>query len=167
MYNCVSNSLNSKFSEWFIAFAIFSTALIAATSSHAIGEMFVKIDEAHIVRLDSAVSQIILGNPSVADVSVQSSKMLVVTGKSFGFTNLIVLDKHDNEILNQRVSVRKDHTQMVTVYKGASHYSLHCTPVCEQPLVIGDNPVHFDAVNKAMGTKFSMSNGQSKQSAAQ
>ena len=164
MFFRISHQLPSKLSDLFLSFAVLCSALLIATTAIA-EEVFVKIDEAHILRLQSPVSQIILGNPSIADVAVQNNKMLVLTGKSFGFTNLIVLDADNNEILNKKISVTKDSNRVVTVYKGATHYSLHCTPVCEQPLVIGDNPDHFEALNKEMGTKFSIASGQSQKGA--
>ncbi len=157
----LSHQLHSKLSDLFLSFAILSSALLIATSAIA-EEIFVKIDEAHILRLASPVSQIILGNPSIADVAIQNSKMLVLTGRSYGLTNLIVLDANNQEILNKKISVSKDNKRLVTVYKGAAHYTLHCSPVCEQPLVIGDHPDHFDAVNKEMETKFSVATGQSQ-----
>lgn len=164
MFFRLSHQLQSKLSDLFLSFAILSSVLLITTSAIA-EEIFVKIDEAHILRLSSPVSQIILGNPSIADVAVQSNKMLVLTGKSYGITNLIVLSSDNQEILNKKISVGKDTQRLVTVYKGSTHYTLHCTPVCEQPLVIGDNPDHFDAINKEMGIKFSAASGQSQKSA--
>jgi Flp pilus assembly secretin CpaC len=38
-----------------------------------------------------AAAEVIIGNPTIADVSVQGGNLLVVTGKSFGVTNIISL----------------------------------------------------------------------------
>ena len=59
-----------------------------------------------------------VGNPSIADVSVQSGKLLVVTGKSFGETNLIVMDADGKVFVNRRLIVQEPRTGFVTVYRG-------------------------------------------------
>ena len=71
-----------------------------------------------------------MGNPSIADVSVQSGKVLVVTGKSFGETNLIVLDGDDKTIVSKRLIVSEPRTGLVTVYHGIARQTVHCSPHC-------------------------------------
>ena len=78
------------------------------------------IDEATLVRLDRPAAEIVVGNPSIADVSVQSGKVLVVTGKSFGETNLIVMDADGKVVVNRTLIVQEPRTGFVTLYKGAS-----------------------------------------------
>ena len=64
--------------------------LVAASALGAIqakaSELVVKYDQSQLMRIDRPVSEIIIGNPTIADVSVQSKQLLVVTGKSFGKT---------------------------------------------------------------------------------
>jgi Flp pilus assembly secretin CpaC len=55
-------------------------------------DLIVKYDQSQILRMPGKVSEFIIGNPSIADVSIQSADVLVVTGKSFGITNVIALD---------------------------------------------------------------------------
>lgn len=118
-------------------------------------DLQVKIDEAHLIRLPSSGAEVIVGNPTIADVAVRSSKLLVVTGKSFGFTNVIVLDAQGDEILSTKISVAADVRRMVTLRKGVLRYSLHCTPDCQTPLVVGDDSAYFDTLQKANEGKFS------------
>ncbi|MGH6866829.1 MAG: pilus assembly protein N-terminal domain-containing protein [Methyloceanibacter sp.] len=70
--------------------------LIAGSSAQpalaAGGDVEGLIDQATPLRLERSAAEIMVGNPSIADVSVQSGKVLVVTGKSFVKTNLIVID---------------------------------------------------------------------------
>lgn len=132
----------------------------------AIEDLQVKVDEAQLIRLSTPSAEIIVGNPSIADVSVQGSKVLVVTGKSFGFTNLIVLNAKGQIILNKKLRVIADNTRVVTLRKGIMRYSLHCTPDCQPSLVVGDDAKYFGDLNKANQTKISavgaaLSGGQS------
>ena len=100
----------------------------------------VLVDQATLVRLDRPAAEIVVGNPSIADVSVQSSKLLVVTGKSFGETNLIVMDADGKVVANRQLIVQEPRTGFVTLYRGGARQTLHCAPYCTPPLVIGDTP---------------------------
>jgi len=123
----------------------------------ASNDVDVPIDQASLLRLERPAAEIVVGNPSIADVSVQSGKVLVVTGKSFGETNLIVMDADGKVIVNRRLIVQEPRTGFVTVYKGAARQTLHCAPNCTTPLVIGDAPSYFEAIAKQIKSKQSIS----------
>jgi hypothetical protein len=116
-------------------------------------DVAVNIDQAALVRLERPAAEIIVGNPSIADVSVQSGKTLIVTGKSFGETNLIVIDPDGKVIVSRRLLVQEPRVGLVTVYRGAERETLSCTPYCTTPLVIGDTPDYFEAIAKQAKTK--------------
>jgi len=113
----------------------------------------VLIDQATMLRLERSAAEIVVGNPSIADVAVQSSKVIVLTGKSYGETNLIVLDSQGKTLINRRVVVQEPREGYVTVYRGTARTTLHCAPNCEMPLVIGDEPTHFENLAKEIRTK--------------
>ncbi|MFH7163151.1 pilus assembly protein N-terminal domain-containing protein, partial [Klebsiella pneumoniae] len=52
----------------------------------------VMVDNAKVMRLPERTQTVIVGNPIIADVTLQKNGVLVLTGKSFGATNLIALD---------------------------------------------------------------------------
>lgn len=120
---------------------------------YAARDIEVLIDQATMLRLERSAAEIVVGNPSIADVAVQDSKVLVLTGKSFGETNLIVLDAQGKVLINRRVVVEEPRGEYVTVYRGSSRATLHCTPNCETPLVIGDDPSYFESLAKEIRTK--------------
>jgi Flp pilus assembly secretin CpaC len=120
-------------------------------------DIVVLIDQASLVRLERTVAEIVVGNPSIADVSVQSGKVLIVTGKSFGETNLIVIDADGKVIVNRQLIVQEPRTGFVTMYRGLARQTLHCAPYCTPPLVIGDKPDIFDTVAGQIRTKQSIS----------
>jgi hypothetical protein len=117
----------------------------------------VMIDQATLVRLERPAAEIVVGNPSIADVSVQSGKVLVVTGKSFGETNLIVMDADGKVFVNRRLIVQEPRSGLVTLYRGSARQTLHCAPYCTPPLVIGDSQEVFGAVAGQITTKQSIS----------
>ncbi|MEM7192722.1 MAG: pilus assembly protein N-terminal domain-containing protein [Pseudomonadota bacterium] len=113
----------------------------------------VLIDQAMMLRLGRPAAEIVVGNPSIADVAVQNGKTLVLTGKSFGETNLIVTDTEGKLLVNRRVVVQEPDGGFVTVHRGVKRETYHCTPNCETPLVIGDTEGYFDRVAKEIRNK--------------
>jgi Flp pilus assembly secretin CpaC len=58
----------------------------------------VTLDQAKMVRIPAGTQTLIIGNPIIADVTMlKNVGMMVVTGKSFGQTNLIALDNSGNQ----------------------------------------------------------------------
>jgi len=136
------------------ALAIASTQPVSAGGRYATDrDIEVLIDQALMVRLERPAAEIVIGNPSIADISVQSSDTLVLTGKSFGETNLIVTDTKGQVLVNRRVVVQEPNGGFVTVYRGTKRETVHCAPNCETPLMIGDTPTYFDAIAKQIRTK--------------
>ena len=111
-------------------------AIMAAVGSGVSGfhaeaaDLLVRYDQSQLIRLPRPVSEIIIGNPSIADVNVQGGNLLVVTGKTFGVTNIIALDADKNVIQDQRVIVEQDDRRTVVVYRGSLRHSYTCAPTC-------------------------------------
>ncbi len=137
--------------------AVLFVALFAGLS-HAseISDLSVNVDQAKLLRLDEHSAEVIIGNPSIADVSVQSSKVLVLTGKSAGLTNLIVLDNKGNEVLNEKIFVTSDSARLVTLSKGARRETYTCSPDCNPALMSGDYTKYFEALSKEIKNKLSL-----------
>ena len=98
----------------------------------------VKVNMARILRINSPAATVIIGNPGIADVTIQDPQTLVLTGKSFGQTNLIVLDTLGNPVADTVVQVVQDQADVVTVYMGSARNSYACTPVCQPMVMLGD-----------------------------
>ena len=75
-------------------------------------------------------SEVIIGNPSIADVTVQGGNLLVVTGKTFGVTNIIALDAQRNVIQDQRVVVERKTGTPSSSIRGRCAQSYTCSPTC-------------------------------------
>jgi hypothetical protein len=116
------------------------------------------IDQAWLIRLEADAAQIIVGNPAIADVTAQDARLLVVTGKSYGTTNLIALDAQGKEILSARLSVREGNARQITLYRGTVRQSYHCAPDCLRVLAIGDDKSRFDELADTVTKKFGVVN---------
>jgi Pilus formation protein N terminal region len=164
----LTNSFPASTPAALIAAATLMAAVtLDATASRA-NDLIVRYDQSQLLRLPRPVTEIIVGNPSIADVTVQGGNMLVVTGKTFGITNVIALDSERNVIQDQRVVVERDDKRIVNLNRGGMRQSYSCTPNCSPTLVIGDDPAFFNQVlQHASGkVKFSDSSGEAASQAA-
>ena len=91
-------------------------APVAATAQE--GPISVKANMARILRISAPAATVIIGNPGVADVTIQDPQTLVLTGKSYGQTNLIVLDSEGNPIADTMIEVVQAQADTMTVYHG-------------------------------------------------
>ncbi|MGZ5917753.1 MAG: pilus assembly protein N-terminal domain-containing protein [Methyloceanibacter sp.] len=140
-------------------FCLLAPALLALACNRAAAandDVDVTIDQAAIIRLERPAAEIIVGNPSIADVAVQSGKVLVVTGKSYGRTNLIVIDSDGKQVTNRALSVTEPGKGYVVVHRGTSPFTYYCAPNCTPSLTVGDNPDWFDAIQKEVQSKQTM-----------
>jgi Flp pilus assembly secretin CpaC len=126
----------------FVLIAGFVTplALIQPAVAKETGTVSVSVNMARILRISSPAATVIIGNPGVADVTIQDPKTLVLTGKAYGKTNLIVLDSAGNPIADTVVEVIAGDADMLTMYMGAQRASLACAPTCQPLIMLGDDP---------------------------
>jgi hypothetical protein len=99
----------------------------------------VEVNMARILRIDAPASTVIIGNPGVADITIQDPQTLVLTGKSYGQTNHIILDGSGNPIADTMILVTQDMADVVTVYAGNKRQSYSCEPVCQSIIMMGDD----------------------------
>ncbi len=102
------------------------------------GEVAVTVDRAKVIRLPERTQTLILGNPSIADVAIQKNGIAIVTGKSYGVTNVIALDSAGNMLAESTVSVSAPNDSVVVVQRGLERQSYSCTPSCQPAVVLGD-----------------------------
>lgn len=136
--------------------AIVAAALFVAPTRASASDLVVRYDQSTLLKLPRPVVDIIIGNPSIADVAVQGGNMLIITGKSFGVTNIIALDSERNVIQDQRLIVIRDEARVLNLHKGASRQSFNCSPNCNPTLTIGDDQSHFDSLGKSTDRKLKM-----------
>ena len=139
------------------AAAIAAVSALAAVPAQAADDLIVKYDQSQLLRLPKPAAEIIVGNPSIADVAIQSGNLLVVTGKTFGITNIIALDADRNVIQDQRVLVKRDEGKVVNLLRGTERQSYNCTPQCNPSITIGDEQKYFDAIRNASQNKIGFS----------
>jgi Flp pilus assembly secretin CpaC len=110
---------------------IAAAMIIADAQAIAASGIDVVMNQAKIVKLARPADTIVIGNPAIADASVQDDTTIVLTGRGFGVTNLVVLDEDGNPIVDEQVIVSRDNPHSVRVYRRANVQTLSCTPFCE------------------------------------
>lgn len=143
----------------------FSALVAIAAAAEPTRELHVLLDQAQIVRLPDQVRTLVIGNPAVADGTLQSGGLLVVTGKSFGTTNIIALDQRGNVLSEHAVTVAAPKLETLTVWRGAKRETWSCAPRCEHSVMLGDNPDFFGLAVGQVQTRNSFAAGQASESA--
>jgi Flp pilus assembly secretin CpaC len=123
-------------------------------------EIDVVLDRAKLVKLPERVATIVIGNPLIADVSLQAGGLMVVTGKGYGRTNLIALDRTGAVLLETTIEVRSPRTDIVVVYRGIARESYSCTPYCEPRITLGDSQGFFDPAIGQAGARSGQAGGK-------
>jgi Flp pilus assembly secretin CpaC len=106
----------------------------------------VEIDRARIVKLPQGAQTLVMGNPAVADVTMlKVNQLMVITGKSFGSTNLIVLDKVGEQVGESFITVTPSSGKVV-VHRGMHRESLSCAPECGRAIDLSDDIQYMRSV---------------------
>ena len=145
-----------------LAVALVGTSQTASAQSG----LRVAVDEARIVPLVKAPVTVIVGNPAIADVSVQNGNLLVVMGKNYGTTNVIALDSAGEEIGNLSVNVATGGRFEVSLHRGSARTTLNCAPMCEEEMNVGDSVEQFDKIFKQTTGKMGLSDGTAQPDSA-
>lgn len=134
---------------WMLAVAATFAAIPAQADT-----VTVSVDDARILKLPDRVATIVIGNPLIADAALQSGGILVVTGKGFGSTNLLALDRAGAVLMDKTIQVLGPaSSDLVVVYRGVERESYSCAPECERRLTLGDSPAYFTAILNQSGSR--------------
>lgn len=101
------------------------------------------LDQARIVKMPERVATIVIGNPQVADASIQAGGLMVVTGKGYGSTNIIALGNRGTVLAEHTVKVAAPKDGL-TVWRGVNRESWSCAPRCERSVMLGDAADYFE-----------------------
>jgi hypothetical protein len=138
------------------AMMLLATAPLLAGTSINVGA-----DHARIVSVTGTPSAVVVGNPMFADVSVQQG-VIIVHGRNFGATNVIVLDVDGNQLAAFDVNVTSAGDRNISVFKAGHAFSSVCAPLCQYTLQTGEDPEWFKVLNEQNAGKAGQSAGAIK-----
>jgi hypothetical protein len=118
---------NMLFRGWTIAL----TALILCAPT-ALAEEIIKLSPGFVklLRFDRPVGTVAVGEPAIADTFAPNDRAILLTGKSIGTTNLIILDDAGRDLFSAEVIVSRSELRRVTVNSKAllhRYWAYHCT----------------------------------------
>jgi Flp pilus assembly secretin CpaC len=146
----------SGFRSLAIGILLWPAAGFAEPSADSIA---VSVDQAKLVKLPSRVATIVVGNPLIADVTLQNGGVIVVTGKGYGATNFIAMDRSGEVLVDRVIQVEGPTDQLVTVYRGVERESYSCMPVCQRRVTLGDGENYFKSTIDQAGSLSSQAAG--------
>ncbi len=99
----------------------------------------VKIDQATLIKVPVGVHTLVVGNPAIADVTLlKRINTMVITGKSYGETNVIALDDQGNQIATSEIEVNQALHNKLLLQNGLARMTYYCNPHCQPTVTIGD-----------------------------
>lgn len=140
----------------------------AATSAFA-EEVWLTIDQVRPYEIEKPAGQIVIGNPGIADLTVQDKTRVLLYGKAPGLTNMYIFDDEGQVIDNLMVRVRTTTPEMLTMYRGPARSTYHCANQCEATITVGDEKTVFGDLTSQVQQKASQvsSGGGTATSSAQ
>jgi Flp pilus assembly secretin CpaC len=139
-------------------FAMRNVTLLAALASLSpfgaqAGQVWLNMDQVRPYEIQAEAGQIVVGNPAIADVTVQDKKRVLLFGKAPGLTNMYIFDDEGNTIENLVIRVSANNPDMLTMHKGVERVTYNCASNCEATLTVGDSKASFTALNTQVKAK--------------
>ncbi len=107
-----------------------NTTFVTMAQSSELLRVF--MNHARILKFEHPVSSVIVGNSEVADITVSDPTTVVLTGKSYGSTNLVILNDAGEAIVDKRIVVSVDEENSVRIFRQIDRSVLSCSPICEE-----------------------------------
>jgi hypothetical protein len=139
-------------------FAAIGFGLALAPAAYA-DPFKVSVDQTVAVKLAAPANSVVIGNATVADVAVHDANTILITGKAFGSTNLVVLDRSGKTIWANTVAVGSDSDTELTIIRKGGAYTYSCVDKCRATPMVGDEPQHFQQVMQTVTAKAETAKG--------
>ena len=129
-------------------------AVLLALAGPAFASIKVKLSQNTLMDLKAPAGTVLVGDSTIADVSLITPRKIAILGRGYGATNVIITDRIGRVILQEEVQVSRAAANQVSVYRGAQVSSVTCSPGCEQAGGQGEqaatNPISAAAAKDAL-----------------
>ena len=117
---------------------------LPARASNAV--IMATVDQARLVKIPTGTETLIIGNPTIADVTLlKQNNLMILTPKAFGETNFIALDKNGSPVAESMIEVVNG-SNAVVVQRGMLRQSYSCAPRCQPTERLGDDDKYLSEV---------------------
>jgi hypothetical protein len=115
-------------SIWTLSLAL--AMLLGAGAAYAAG-FSVEINGSRRVPLAGAAANVFVADPAVADVVMMDPHSVIVLGKGYGVTEILITDHSGHTLMDSHVAVVGSDAGRVTIYRGLAAQDYHCSSRCE------------------------------------
>jgi len=140
-------------SQLFLSITVVAGVSLLGNAAAFAESIDVIVDQATLVKLPEKVATLVVGNPLIADVSLQPGNTMIVTGKGYGATNVMAIDRGGAVLLDRMIQVEAPTEKLVTVFRGVNRETYSCTPVCQQHITLGDGNDYFKSTLDQAGSR--------------
>jgi hypothetical protein len=132
----------------------------AAAATEVVKDVLaITIDQAKVAKIPTGTATLVVGNPSIADVTMLKGGLsMVVTAKGYGQTNLVAVDASGNILDEKQIRVDPARTMLV-VQRGAARASYSCNPWCMPTVQLGDDNSVFGEAGGQISTRNGLATG--------
>ena len=96
------------------------------------GDIAVGLNEVRRVQLRGTAATVIVGDSKIADVSMTDAHSLIITGRGYGTTGLMVTDDHGRTLISGEIMVSALDEGRVTVFHGLDTLQYTCGGHCQR-----------------------------------
>jgi Pilus formation protein N terminal region len=140
--------------------ALVAVSFAAAAPGARAKDMSVAIDQAEAIHLPADAKGVVVGNSSIIGVSVQNNRLLFVTGRSYGATNMIVVGEGGRTLYRSRVTVVADERNAVLMNRGGWTVRYDCAPECRRRPDISEDPNQFNQTTEQITKRAGQAKGE-------
>lgn len=102
-------------------------------------DLRIDLDHSTLLRLPVPASAVVVGNPDIADVAVHRSDALLLLGRGYGSTSLLVMDTAGRVMAEYDVTVGLREAGSVRIHNGDKRSTFSCSPRCLPSPQLGDD----------------------------
>jgi Flp pilus assembly secretin CpaC len=92
--------------------------LAVSATAHAAETIVVQLDRTTLIKLPPQTATVVIGDPLIADLSIQPGGLAMITGKGYGETNVIALDRDGAVLSEETIEVNGPGDPIVVVDRG-------------------------------------------------
>ena len=124
-------------------------AMISALAGPAFATVSVRLDQNTLMELRAPAGTVLIGDPSVVDISLVTPRRIAILGRAYGQTNVIITDRTGRVIFHQEVEVSRPSNNRVSIYRGAMLSNFTCSPGCERTPAPGEDNASYQAFSSS------------------
>ena len=126
----------------FVALIITAFALTVSAASAA--TLNVHIDSSARFPIPAGARNVMIGNPSIADVNIVDGRNMVVLGRAYGSTSILLINGRGRTIMDGTILVSPPEVGHVTMVRANAQSNYSCSPRCERLAMPGEPQAPYE-----------------------